>query len=385
MNAEDSISLEEGVYHVRPGQSIQEALNLAAKTEHKHVVVHSGTYRPTKASQALIYFNQRHDGITLEAKGEVTLTAANPEIADRTAASFPAVVNHVVYFGDGVGRDTVLRGFKISDANNYVTDAEDKESMEPNFEALKKTEGFYGCLFFYTDGGGIKIFGRSYPTLDRLEIVDCFANPCGGAISIEHRGFIEDSVLITNSIFRNNRSLVTGSAVDLLPRSSAVLQNCLFVGNVSNTGLKYETVQGNIDWPKIPELMKTTLSYQPKHGSGALTVFYGSRIGVRRCTFTGNFNGADDRAAISAYVDSIFWDNKAEGGKRTGARYELDVAKGQHIRGCFVGGGISDLRGTLDPAKNRLDCDDPRFNEYFVPQNPAFSKVGYRPVTASFR
>ena len=50
----------------------------------------------------MVWFNARHDGIILEAVGEVTLTAANPEIADKRSETHPAVVNHVVYFGDGI-------------------------------------------------------------------------------------------------------------------------------------------------------------------------------------------------------------------------------------------------------------------------------------------
>src|SRR3954464_11993225 len=84
-------------YHVYPGGSIQDALEAAAKDPaHKTVLVHAGTYRPAARGQALIWFNERHDGITLETVGEVVLTAANPEIADAKAPSFPAVVNHVV-------------------------------------------------------------------------------------------------------------------------------------------------------------------------------------------------------------------------------------------------------------------------------------------------
>lgn len=374
-------SLKDGAFHVHPNQSIQAALDLAAADPiHKKVIVHAGVYRPAIKSQALIYFNEQHDGITLESDGDVILTAANPEIADRTSASFPAIVNHVVYFGDGISRNTTLKNFKITGANNFVTDHDGEKGIEPHFQELKKTEGFYGCLFFYTDGGGIKIFGRSYPTIDQVEVYDCFSNPCGGAISIEHRGYIQDSVLITNSIFRNNRSLVTGSAVDLLPKSSAVLENCLFVGNISNTGLEYTHVKGNIDWPEIPNLISTTLTYQAKHGSGALTVFPGSRIAAKRCTFTGNFNGADDRAAISIYANCIFWDNTAAGGKRSGDRYELDAANGKYVKGCFIGGKISDLRGSIQADQNRLDCQAPDFDNQFIPKNPLFNNVGYRPI-----
>jgi hypothetical protein len=107
---------------VYPGGRIQDALDAAAADPvNKTVYVHAGTYRPAAKGQALIWFNARHDGITLEAVGEVILTAANPDIADRQAPSYPAVVNHVVYFGDGIARRTVLRGFRITGANNFTT------------------------------------------------------------------------------------------------------------------------------------------------------------------------------------------------------------------------------------------------------------------------
>ena len=48
----------------------------------RRVFVHAGTYQPRAKGQALIWFNARHDGITLQAVGDVTLTAANPQIAD---------------------------------------------------------------------------------------------------------------------------------------------------------------------------------------------------------------------------------------------------------------------------------------------------------------
>src|SRR5262252_2085885 len=111
-DATDAVTVDAAAraYRVRPGGSIQAALEAAAKDPvNKIVYVHAGTYRPAAHGQALIWFNERHDGITLEAVGEVVLTAANPAIADHRAASFPAAVNHVVYFGDGISTKTVLR------------------------------------------------------------------------------------------------------------------------------------------------------------------------------------------------------------------------------------------------------------------------------------
>ena len=139
-------------YHVYPGEDIQAALDRASvDPSRKRVIVHAGTYRPTRHRQALIAFNRQHDGIILESEGDVTLTAANPELAKESDEGYPAVVNHVVYFGDGISPTTKLRGFKITGANNHVIFSEDPNfSIQPDVPGLEKHK-----LFFYADGGGI--------------------------------------------------------------------------------------------------------------------------------------------------------------------------------------------------------------------------------------
>jgi len=347
-------------YHVYPGGSIQEALEAAAKDpSNKTVRVHAGTYRPGARGQAAIWFNQRHDGITLEAVGDVVLTAANPDIADVKAPSRPAVVNHVVYFGDGISRKTVLRGFRITGANNFTTGSGEKSPIES--DEIRKT------AFFYTDGGGIKIYARSYPTIEHVEVADNFASPCGGGISIEHLGQVQESVLLRHCIIRNNRTQTTGAGIDLLHGSRATLENCLLVGNVSNLGVDYVG-------------LLTGGEYHPEHGSGAMTVFAGSTATVSNCTFTGNWSGVDDDGTGSTYVNSIFWKNTLAGGISPGSRFELDITDGSGVRGTFVHGEVADLRQTIDREKNTFDPPDPRFDAAFVPQAPQYAKVGYRPV-----
>ena len=207
-----SLDARTSSYHVHPRGRIQDALDAAARDPvNKTVYVHAGTYRPAARGQALIWFNARHDGITLEAVGDVTLTASNPEIADSRAPSYPAVVNHVVYFGDGVSRKTVLRGFKITGAKNFTTGSGDKSPIES--DDLRKT------AFFYTDGGGIKIYARSYPTIEHVEVYENYASPCGGGVSVEHLGQMQDSLLFRHCIFRNNGTQTTGAAIDLLHES----------------------------------------------------------------------------------------------------------------------------------------------------------------------
>ena len=347
-------------HHVYPTQSIQDALEAAARdAQDKTVYVHAGTYRPASKGQALIWMNSRHDGISVEAVGDVTLTAANADIADVHHPAHPAVVNHVVYFGDGISRKTRLRGFKITGANNFTTGVGEKSPIES--DEIRKT------TFFYTDGGGIKVYARSYPVIEDVEIVGNYSSPCGGGVSVEHLGRPQDSVLFRNCIFRDNRTQTTGSALDLLHGSFATLENCLFVGNVANLGVDFVGLLGGAE-------------YHAEHGSGAVTVFEGSRATVTRCTFTGNWNGVDDNGTGSTYVDSIFWKNTLKGGISSGSRYEIDIADGSGVRGSFIHGEVNDLRDALDRKLNAFDPPDPRFDARFVPSAPEYAKVGYRPV-----
>ena len=348
-------------YHVYPGGDIQAALEAAAEnSEYKTITVHAGVYRPDSARQALIWFNRRHDGILLQAQGEVVLTAANPDIANEADPGFPAVVNHVVYFGDGISRDTVFDGFRITGANGFLTYG------GPNIESstrLRRT------LFFYRDGGAIKIFGKSYPTIRNVEVYDNYANPCAGGISIEHGPdpLSTTPVLIENCIMRNNRAEITGAAIDVLPSGHAEIRNCLFVGNVANVGN---------DWISGAE------PYNGKHGSGALTVFETGKATVSNSTFTNNWAGVDDRAERSTYRDNIFWENNLPGGIAKGARYEIDIVHSGGVEGNFVNGDLDDVQNSIDAARNTLDAPDPLFDENFVPTAPEYSKVGYRPFAA---
>jgi hypothetical protein len=360
--AGNSVSLDAKTasYHVHPGGQIQDALEAAARDPvNKTVYVHAGTYRPPAKGQALIWFNARHDGITLEAIGDVILTAANPEVSDAQAPSHPAVVNHVVYFGHEVSRKTVFRGFKITGANNFTTGSGEKSPIES--DDLKKTP------FFYADGGGIKIYARSYPTIEHVEVYGNYTSPCGGGVSVEHLGQVQNSVLFRHCIFRDNRTQITGSAVDLLHGSRATIENCLFVGNISNLGVDYVG-------------MLSGGEYHAEHGSGALTVFEGSRATVSRSTFTGNWNGVDDDGTGSTYVDTIFWKNTLRGGISPGARYELDITDGAGVRGSFIHGDVNDLRDTVKRDQNTMDPPDPRFDPQFSPRAPEYAAVGYRPV-----
>src|SRR5207253_1927903 len=108
----------------------------------------------------------------------------------------------------GISSNTVLRGFRITGANHFVTEKLTGQ-MEPDTTVPKN-------LFFYTDGGAIKVFGRSYPKIQNVEVVDNYASPCGAGISVQQEGFNQYPVLIENCVFLTNRTQATGAASDLL-------------------------------------------------------------------------------------------------------------------------------------------------------------------------
>ena len=348
---------KDGAYQVYPGDQIQDALQAAARNPTGKVVrVHAGTYRPAVRRQAMIWFNRSHDGIQLEAVGDVTLTAENQALSTASSKGHPAVVNHVVYFGDGVSSNTVLQGFRITGANGFLTQSGTRQ-IEPDTTVPKN-------YFFFSDGGGIKIFGRSYPTIRNVEVADNYTSPCGAGISIQHQGFTNDFVRLENCGLLRNRTEATGSAVDLLPGSSAILRNCLFVGNVSNTGI--DTVGALNNGPQFTN-------------SGVLTVFFDSHVLVDGCTFVDNRNAVDDLGGHGRYRNSIFHQNKRDGGLVAAPRYELDLQKGGQVENCVINGPVLDPAGAIDKAGNRLNVPL-QLDASYVPVDAGFENVGYRPT-----
>jgi hypothetical protein len=219
-------------------------------------------------------------------------------------------------------------------------------------------------FFFYSDGGAIKIFGRSYPTLQDLEIVDNFSSPCGGGISVQHQGFSQSAVSIEHCVFLRNRAQGTGAALDLLAGSAARIINCLFVGNVSNTG---------------EDPVAKNSGERPFVNNGVLTIFWNSRAEVRNCTFTGNRNGIDDMGGQSTYVDCILVDNKLDAGLKGYARYELAVNAGGKVLGCLIDGIVHDVSRVVSTNDNLLNAPLAKFDKSFVPEAPEYKNAGYRP------
>jgi len=359
-----SVTLEADAWHVHPGENIQSALDSAANSTNKVVKVHAGLYTPNEKGQALIWFNRKHDGIQLQAVGHAILTAANRTLANSNSASAPAVVNHVIYFGQGISARTMLDGFEISGANHFVT-TNGTTQLEPDSSVPKG-------LFFFCDGGAIKIAGRSFPTLRRLVVRDNYASPCAGGISIEHGGLAGDSdfVRIEDSVFQNNKSQVTGAAVDVLPGSAATISNCLFLSNAANGGVNFIS-------PRSPATEFTN--------SAALTVFPGSHVIVRNSTFAENRNAVDDWGDKSQYLNCIFWHNELGGGFYTNERYDLELGGQATVAGCIFSGRQRDPRNLIGTTNNLLKAEAPDFDMNYKPRAPSYQRTGYSPADETFR
>lgn len=348
---------------ITPADDLQRMVDSAAEAGAATVILASGTYRPKQPGQALLVMTRRHDGLTLRADvpGSVVLTAANEALTEPAASGFPAVVNHVLLTGPGVSSKTVFEGLTFTGANGYVSETpEALLNTYPEFQTDLPTG-----MFFQLDGGGLKVFGDSSPRFINCRFVGNRTRLCGGGVSIEQSFRSEEPVRFTGCVFRDNHCPATGAGVDVLAGGLAEFENCLFVGNIGNTGMAM-----------IAQTIG--LSYNAEHGCGALTVFPQSRVRVRNCTFTGNWNGVDDHGSGSRYENSIFWMNDAWDESRPGGPYELDVVAPANVAGCLVNGNIPDLRNSISAEHNHLEAPAPEFNEFFEPRHPAYQQAGYR-------
>lgn len=339
----------------KPGGNLQDLLDKASMaTKDRRLILRPGVYRSPERRFCLLALTSKHDGVTIEGERGAVLSGRLRDNDEQPA------VSHVVYCGDGLTSKTLIRGLTISDAS-----AGDFRSKIPREDFGRRASVLRKGLFFLLDGGAVKVFGKSSPTFEDIEFRNNETQLCGGAVSIEHQGFYEHPVTFRNCRFDKNRCPGTGSAIDVLQGSAVRIDNCLFTSNIANYGMA--------------EIAKSyQLTYNEKHGCGALTVFPQSFAWVSDSTFIANWNGVDDRGSSSRYQDCVFAMNDAADGSLPGHPYELDIIHAEGVTGCFFFSDHPDLRGTIPPTENELHADDPRFDESFVPTNPKYADVGFR-------
>ena len=346
----------DGPVYVAPGQNLQAAVDLAASaSKDRRLVLRPGVHQTESTQFCLLALTSEHDGVVVEGMTGAELSARSATRPDH------ATVAHVIYCGHGLSSQTLIRNLKITGAKGLATN-----SGVPD-EDFGKLEGQLNRgLFFFMDGGAVKIFGRSSPVFEDVEFSDNETRLCGGAVSVEQQGFGEGPATFRSCRFFRNRCPATGAAVDVLEGSFVQLENCLFVDNVGNYGM--DSV-----------LAEFGLSYNETHGSGALTVFPNSTAIVDRCTFTRNWNAVDDHGKGSQYTNSIFVSNNASDGSRSGHPYEVDVVERHIVRQCIFNSDHADLQGTVDTGENTFTNEAAGFDGNFVPSNPQFHSFGFRP------
>lgn len=207
-----------------------------------------------------------------------------------------------------------------------------------------------------------------YPTIEGVQVFDNYTSPCGAGVSVEHLGQPTDSVLfLVISIFRDNRTQITGSAVDLLHGSFATMENCLFVGNVSNMGVDYVG-------------MLTGGEYLAEHGSGALTVFAGSKATVSRVYVHAQLERRGRQRHGQHLRGQPVLEQHAGGWHRTRC-----PGRTRH-HGRFWRAGLlhprSDERLARhdQPRHEQVRFAYSRFDERFAPREPRYAAAGYRPT-----
>ena len=298
-----------------PRASIQDALEAAARDPvNKTVFVHAGTYRPPARGQALIWFNARHDGITLEAVGDVDPHRRQPR--DRRSPArpaIPAVVNHVVYFGDGVSRKTVLRGFKITGAeqlhHRLRREVADRIRRHPQDAVLLHRRRRH-------QGLRARPIRRSSTSRSSATTPARAAAACRSSTSGSRRSRCSSATASSATTARRRPA----SAFDLLHGSRATLENCLFVGNVANLGVDYVGLLARRRVPPRARLRRHDGVRRARR----------RRSAAARSPATGTAWTTPAPAAPTSTRSS--GRTRSPGGISPGARYELDITDGAGVQ-----------------------------------------------------
>ncbi len=109
-----------------------------------------------------------------------------------------------------------------------------------------------------------------------------------------------------------------------------------------------------------------------------MTIFEGSSLLLRNCTFTGNRNAIDEREGISVIEHCIFYNNNLETGWPA-PRYEVELTTGTQMFDCKINGVVRFRSTASEITEKVFQAESPKFDTLWVPQNPAYGSAGYRP------
>ena len=294
------------IIKVVPGESIQDKLDQADPGD--IILVSPGTYKPEVKGEAFIVFREKHSGVTLKGAGE------GPE---EVILDGDQKVLHVIYFDQGIGRETVISNLTIKGGYAYP-----EEILPSDYTpVLRKEIGLDDD--FYHDGGGIMVYNAS-PTIKGNIITGNTTEYCGGGISSFSPQ--DDSIfsynrwkklftpgegpLIYGNIISHNTTLMTGGGVDVYYWARAVMINNLFEANISNRAGGAIAILDKA----TAEIHGNTIirNSSRKYGSG-IAVYRKSRaVNISNSIFAFN-RGADvieSKGSEISVTDSCFYDNE---------------------------------------------------------------------------
>lgn len=344
-----------GPIYVQAGEDLQAAADSAARAESdRRLILRPGIYRPRFPMFCLLALTAKHDGITIEGMDEAIICGR------ATDTPHIPLLSHAIYCGHGITEKTQIRNLVITESGGHVTRTGIPIEDAPGAENLNRG------MFFHLDGGAIKVFGRSSPVFRNITFRRNQTKLCGGAVSIEQQGIESPPPTFVDCRFVENECPATGSAIDVLEGSSVVIQNCYFESNIGNSGM-------------ADVKLEFGLSYNEKHGSGALTVFPGSTAEVSSCTFIANWNAVDDHGQGSRYRNCLFVSNDQHDGSRQGAPYEVDITDGANVTNCVFFASLPDLNENISRERNVFLSEAPLLDAAKVPIATEFNTIGYRP------
>ncbi|MBM4389055.1 MAG: right-handed parallel beta-helix repeat-containing protein, partial [Deltaproteobacteria bacterium] len=275
---------------VKPGQSIQAAIDLAKPGE--VVLLLAGVHKAVSTGEAMIVFRKDKNGVVLRGDGK------SP---DEVVIDGDGKVLHVIFFDEGIDRNTVVENVTITGGNAYPAAV-----LSENHTPILRPEITDLGNDFYNDGAGIMAF-NSAPVIHNSRIINNKANMCGGGISVFHAGddgYPAKGPLITgNEISGNVVENGTGGGVDVYFGAKADIINNLLVGNrgwggaiavLDNSTATIDccTIAGN--YGSAPGVAK--------HESAVLT--------LTNSIFTENHDGiAIEISGPSAFKNCLFWNN----------------------------------------------------------------------------
>jgi hypothetical protein len=206
---------------VKPGQSIQAAIDLAQPGE--VVLVYPGTYTPAKPDEAMVIFTAQKNGVTLRGAGKAP---------DEVVLDGSKQVLHVLYFAEGIGRQTVVENLTVTGGLAYPATV-----LPPGYVFTLRPE-IDPSDDFYHDGAGVMLF-RAAPTVRGCRVLSNDAQRCGAGISVfayASSGFPSVGPLIQDCEITGNKlgatdSSGTGGGIDVYNGARAEVINSLLAGN----------------------------------------------------------------------------------------------------------------------------------------------------------